>query len=86
LRPASFGFISCCNSLRCAVKPHRRRSLRRFHEPLSPGGVLLLQTLNAIDIADEVEELLPEGGFHTLRAGAGRELSERYVLAMWPTG
>jgi hypothetical protein len=72
--------------LRCSTRPHWRRSLRRFHELLSPGGVLLLETVNAIGIQDEVEELLAECEFVPLTEAAIREPAARYVIAVWPTG
>jgi hypothetical protein len=78
--------VHCRNSLRCSTKPYWRRSLRRFHELLSPGGVLLLENVNAIGIQDEVEGLLAECGFVPLAAGAAREPTPKYVLAVWPTG
>jgi len=56
LPPGAFGVVHCRNSLRCATKPYWRRSLDRFRELLSPGGVLLLENVNAIGIQDEVEE------------------------------
>jgi SAM-dependent methyltransferase len=86
LRPDTFGVIHCRNSLRCSVKPYWRRSLRRFHELLLGGGVLLLENVNAIGIQDEVEELLAECGFQVLPAGTSRETFTKYVIAMWPTG
>jgi SAM-dependent methyltransferase len=86
LGPGVFGVVHCRNNLRCSTKPYWRRSLRRFHELLSPGGVLLLENVNAIGILDEVEELLTESGFVPLVAGASREPSIKYVVAMWPTG
>ena len=81
-----FGLVHCRNSLRCSTKSYWRRSLLRFHELLSPGGVLLLENVNAIGIQTEVEELLAECGFVSLAAGAFREPVARYVIAMWPTG
>lgn len=86
LRPGTFGVVHCRNSLRCATKPYWRRSLQRFHELLAPGGVLLLENVNAIGIQDEVEEMLAEGGFVPLPSKAAREMSAKYVIAMWPTG
>jgi SAM-dependent methyltransferase len=86
LPPGAFGVVHCRNSLRCSTKPYWRRSLRRFHELLSPGGVLLLENVNAIGIQDEVEGLLAECGFVPLAAGAVREPASKYVVGMWPTG
>jgi SAM-dependent methyltransferase len=86
LPPGSFGVVHCRNSLRCSTKPYWRRSLRRFHELLSPGGVVRLENVNAIGIRDEVEELLAECGFVPLAAGAAREPASKYVVSMWPTG
>jgi SAM-dependent methyltransferase len=86
LRPGAFGLVHCRNSLRCSTKPYWRRSLLRFHELLSPGGVLLLENVNAIGIQGEVEELLAECGLVPLSAGVGRKLSAKYVIGMWPTG
>jgi SAM-dependent methyltransferase len=86
LSPGAFGVAHCRNSLRCSTKPYWRRSLQRFHELLAPGGVLLLENVNAIGVQDEVEELVAECGFMPLAAGAVREPRSRYVIAMWPTG
>ena len=86
LQAATFGVVHCRNSLRCSTKPYWRRSLHRFHELLLPGGVLLLENVNAIGIQEEVEELLAACGFVPLAAGARRELSAKYVIGMWPTG
>jgi SAM-dependent methyltransferase len=85
LSPESFGVVYCRNSLRCSTKSYWRRSLSRFHELLSPGGVLLLENINAIGIRAEVEELYAECGFVRL-GDTGREPAARYVLGMWPTG
>jgi len=52
-----FAMVHCRNSLGCAIKPYWQRSLSRFHELLSPGGILLLENVNAIDIQDELEEV-----------------------------
>jgi SAM-dependent methyltransferase len=86
LQPGTFGLVHCRNSLRCSTKPYWRRSLHRFHELLAPGGVLLLENVNAIGIRNEVEDLLTECAFVPLASRASRELSTRYVTAMWPTG
>jgi hypothetical protein len=86
LSPGTFSAIHCRNSLRCSTKPYWRQSLLRFHELLSAGGVLLLENVNAWGVQDEVKELLAQCGFVSLVAGATREASSRYVLAMWPTG
>jgi SAM-dependent methyltransferase len=83
---AGFGLIYCRNSLRCSTKPYWRPSLRRFHELLSPGGALLLETLNAIGIEEEVTELLEECGFSRLEPGVERQPPARYVIDVWPTG
>jgi chemotaxis methyl-accepting protein methylase len=86
LPAGSFGVVHCRNSLRCSTRPYWRRSLRRFHELLSPGGVLLLENVNAIGIQDEVEELLAECGFVPLPTAAARAGVARYVVGLWPTG
>jgi hypothetical protein len=86
LSPGTFGVVHCRNSLRRSTKPYWRRTLRRFHELLSPTGVLVLENLNAIDIQDELEELLVECGFVPLAAGAVRNPTAKYVVAVWPTG
>jgi SAM-dependent methyltransferase len=82
----SFGVVHCRNSLRCSTKQYWRQSLRRFHELLSPGGVLLLENVNAIGIQDEVEVLLTDSGFVPLAVAVPREPSSKYVVSMWPTG
>jgi len=69
LPPGSFGVAHCRNGLRCSTKPYWRQSLGRFHELLSPGGVLLLENVNAIGIQDEVEELLAHCGLCPSRPG-----------------
>ncbi len=86
LRPGVFSMVYCRNGLRCSVKPYWRRSLRRFHELLAPGGVLLLENVNAIGIQDEVEELLADCEFLPPPSGTPREASSKYVIGMWPTG
>jgi 2-polyprenyl-3-methyl-5-hydroxy-6-metoxy-1,4-benzoquinol methylase len=85
LEPETFGVVYCRNSLRCSTKVYWRRSLQRFRGLLSPGGVLLLETLNAIGIQPEVEELIAESGFVTWPARE-RLMSSKYLLAAWPTG
>jgi len=82
----SFGVICCRNSLRCSTKAHWRRSLLRFHDLLVPGGLLILETHNALDIQEEVEVLLDECGFTRLIAGAERDPCVRYRIDCWPTG
>jgi SAM-dependent methyltransferase len=86
LQPGAFGVVHCRNSLRLSPKPYWRRSLRRFHELLSPGGVLLLENVNAIGIQNEAEELLEECGYVPLAPDAPRNESCKYVVGMWPTG
>lgn len=86
LRPGTFGVIHCRNSLRLSTKPYWRRSLQRFRELLSPGGVLLLENVNAIGVQDEVEALVAECGFVTLAPSVGREAAGKYLVGMWPTG
>lgn len=80
------GVVICRNGLRGATKPNWRRSLLRFRDLLVPGGVLLLETCNAIGIRSEVEDLLDECGFTRLVAGAERDPSVRYRIDFWPTG
>jgi SAM-dependent methyltransferase len=82
----SFGIVHCRNSLRCSTKPYWRRSLLRFRELLKPGGILLLENVNAIGIQFEVEELIAECGFVPLASSTTREPPDKYVNAMWPTG
>jgi hypothetical protein len=86
LQLGAFGVVYCRNSLRCSTKPYWRRALRRFHELLSPGGLLLLEHVNAIGIQDEVEDQLAECGFLDAAPGAARQPAARYVIDMWPTG
>lgn len=86
LQPSSFRIIYCRNSLRCSTKPYWRQSLQRFHQLMSPEGVLLIETVNAIAIMDEVNELLSECGFVPLRADTNRTPEHKYSMCMWPTG
>ena len=86
LQPAMFGIIYCRNSLRCSTKKYWRRSLDRFYELLLPGGILLLENVNAIGIQYEMEDLLEECGFVQFVAELDRTPSNRYVFSMWPTG
>jgi hypothetical protein len=81
----AFGVVHCRNGLRRSIKPYWRCSLRRFHELLSPGGVLLLENVNAFGIQDEVEDLLVECGFVALAAGVIREPASKYVVCTWPS-
>ena len=85
LRPGSFGIVYCRNSLRCSIKSYWRRSLLRFRELLSPRGVLLLETVIAIGIRGEVNQLIEECQFVPLPA-AHRSREHKNVIAMWPTG
>jgi SAM-dependent methyltransferase len=85
LDPEKFDLIYCRNSLRCSTKAYWRRSLQRFHDLLTPGGVLLLENVNAIGIQDEVEALYGECGLMPVPQG-GRSSSGKYVLSQWPTG
>ena len=82
----SFGVICCRNSLRCATKAHWRRSLLRFYDLLVPGGVLLLETHNALGIREEAEVLFDECGFAPWVGEARRDSSAKYWIALWPTG
>lgn len=86
LEAACFNVIYCRNALRGSLKPYWRRSLIRFRELLSPGGVLLLENVNAFGIKDEVSVLLSETGFRRLTKDQERETTERYVMTSWPTG
>ncbi len=86
LPPNSYGVIHCRNSLRGSTKPYWRRSLQRFHELLQPGGLLLLEHVNAIGIRTEVEALLTECGFTPWKRAEPRNPANRHVLATWPTG
>ena len=86
LQPGTFGVVHCRNSLRCSTKPYWRRSLHRFHDLLTPGGVLLLENINAIGILNEVEELLAECGFVAIALGNSRETFVKYAIGKWPTG
>ncbi len=80
------GMVLCRNGLRGATKLNWRRSLRRFHDLLIPGGVLLLETQNAFGIQEEVEVLLEECGFAPWVVGEAQRDSSTKCLAMWPTG
>jgi SAM-dependent methyltransferase len=82
----SFAVVHCRNSLRCSTRPFWRRSLRRFYRLLAPGGVLILENVNAIEIQYDVEELLLECGFVPLASGASRGPPRKYAISMWPTG
>jgi chemotaxis methyl-accepting protein methylase len=63
--PASFDLIHCRNSLRLSTKRYWRQSLARFRELLTPGGVLYVESVNAIGIQEEVG-LLAAGPRRTL--------------------
>jgi len=54
--------------------------------PVGSGGVLLLETQNAIGIQGEVEVLLDESGFTPLLPGVRRDPSVKYRMDVWPTG
>lgn len=86
LRPGSYELIYCRNGLHFSTKPYWRRSLKRFHQLLAPGGCLLLENINAIGILPEVRTLLDECDFVPLKKGAVREPSRKFVFSMWPTG
>jgi SAM-dependent methyltransferase len=86
LPSGGFGVVYCRNSLRCSTKSYWQQSLQRFRELLSPGGVLLLETVNAVGIQDEVDGLLAECGFVPLSAGTSRGASCKYIRGVWPTG
>jgi hypothetical protein len=78
--------VICRNGLRGATKPNWRRSPLRFRDLLVPGGVLLLETQNAVEIQEEVEVLLDECGFAPWVGEARRDSSAKYWIALWPTG
>jgi hypothetical protein len=86
LDPGSFDRIYCRNSLRCSTKRYWRRSLRRFHELLAPGGVLLMETVNAIGIQGEAEALADECGLKAISEEVVRDRVGRFVTWVWPTG
>ena len=86
LLPNSFTIVYCRNSLRGSGKTYWRRSLARFSELLLPGGLLLLENINAFWIQDEVAKLLLEMGFVATLPEDGRNPSVKYVISMWPTG
>ena len=86
LPAGTFGIVHCRNSLRHSPKPYWRSSLLRFHELLSPGGLLLLENMNAMWMRDEVKELAAECGFVPLAAGAVRDPACKYIIDAWPTG
>lgn len=68
------------------AKAHWRRSLLRFHDLLVPGGLLILETHNALELQEEVEVLLDECGFAPWVGEARRDSSAKYWIALWPTG
>lgn len=82
----AFGAVHSRNGLRLFTKPYWRQSLRRFRELLAPGGLPVMENVNAIGIHNEVDELLAECDLVPLPEGAGREPNRRYVLGLWPTG
>ncbi len=84
--PGPFDFIYCRNSLRRSKKPYWRDSLRRFHELLAPRGLLIVETVNALDLITEVHGLLREIGFVSLENNPTRDEDHKYVDAFWPTG
>ncbi len=85
LEPGSFSLIYCRNSLRCSTKSYWRNSLRRFHELLA-SGVLLLENVNAIGIQGEVEELLGSVRFISTPGKKVHPSGSKFVLSRWPTG
>ncbi|KAA3614191.1 MAG: methyltransferase domain-containing protein [Calditrichaeota bacterium] len=86
LRPKSFDFVYCRNALRCSTKPYWRKSLKRFNELLKPGGTLILETLNAIGIQDEVRALFKEYKFVKPKLDESRNKTNKYIIDDWPTG
>jgi len=80
-----FSMIVCRNGLRLSTKPYWRRSLRSFFRLLDPGGLLVIQTINAIGIRGEVDAMLQQEGFCNLTHDR-REPDKRYVAGLWPTG
>ncbi len=81
-----FDVIHCQNSLRRSTAEYWRRSLLRFHELLKPGGVLLLQTVNVLEIHEEVFNLLDQCGFVEHLPDTNRKPSSKYFISIWPTG
>ncbi len=81
-----FDFIRCDNGLRQSTKPYWRKTLSRFYELLGKGGVLLLETVNAVGIEEEVKEIVDEIGFHRLHDSENRHADRKNVLERWPTG
>jgi SAM-dependent methyltransferase len=100
LKPESFNFIYCRNSLRCSIKSYWRQSLKKFWELLAPQGILLLENQNAIGIKHEVEELVQEEKFLLiLKLSLIDKIDEnwsfskftdsnnvKYAICFWPTG
>ena len=95
---APFDVIVCHNGLRRSPKREWRRAARAFVQRLAPGGVLVLENLNAIGVRNEARSLLEREGFtlmtaaefqgtmHILETALDRDLTKRYVLDFWPTG
>lgn len=81
-----FDFIYCRNSLRRSKKPYWRDSIQRFYELLAPRGILILETVNALDLMHEVHGLLRETGFVSVEKNPPRDEDHKYVDAYWPTG
>lgn len=79
-----FDIIYCRNSLRQSTKQYWRESLNRFQALLVAGGVLVLETSNAIGIQSEVIELLDDVGFHEFDDTI--QPDKIYAIASWPTG
>ena len=79
-----FEFIYCANSLRRSTKSYWRETLLRFFDLLSPDGTLILETVNAIGIQSEVQEILCDVGYSPLTDAPAP--NSKHVLEFWPTG
>ena len=86
LPTGSFHLIHCAGGLRCSRKSYWRTTLRRFRDLLAPGGLLLLESVNAIGIMEEAEGLIADCGLVPWRPGEVRDAGKAYIRTMWPTG
>jgi len=65
---------------------YKRKSLQRFYDLLAPGGICILETLNAVSQISRIRNIAQRTGFSLVEEDKPRTQYEKYILDLWPTG